>query len=542
MYNTHIGETDTVPRTTWLKRIEQKICDQATGANIIGLVGALLALFCLLAINDAQYLNIRLPLYLLVVGLVLLRPHMALYLLPIAIPWGSLDTNSGLSPKGYDADILVGLLAVSWLLSFTLRQRTGTRNGGPLDRESANVPRYLACATALLLFSMFISTLAASSIVASMEQIVKWSELLVLIVLAAQYIRTRRQVWTIAVIICLAAVSQSFLGYAQEFLDIGPASFIRDASLRVYGTMDQPNPFAGYINMALLITLAVTLLGRNWGPRLLAGMATVLLAGVEFFTRSKGGWLAFSVATLFLLTVGFPRLRPWIGACLIALLVIIAVALAGQFPASLTQPLLTKAGLTDISFTHPVPSSGANAERLAHWIAGIGEFLSHPLFGVGIGNYAYSYAQYAPPGVYTDPLGHAHNYYINIAAEAGLFGLVTFLLFLAAIFVAGNKAYRSINQRYRQAVLQLTKPQLACTTLEARRHLKRLSMLVNDRALSIGLLASLLSVCIHNLVDNLYVHSMTSLFALLIVLLMRLDRVAEEKSRTDASEGHFDQV
>ncbi len=542
MYNAHIDDIDVVTHTTLFKRIEQSIRDQATGANIVGLVGALLALFCLLAISDTQYLNIRLPLYMLVVILVLLRPRMALYLLPIAIPWGSLDTNSGLSPKGYDADILVGLLAVSWLLSFTLRQRAGTRNGGPLDRESANVPRYLACATALLLLSMLISTLAAFSIVASVEQIVKWSELLVLILLAAQYIRTRRQVWTLVVVICLAAVSQAFLGYAQEFLDIGPASFIRDASLRVYGTMDQPNPFAGYINMALLITLAVTLLGRNWGPRLLAGMATVLLAGVEFFTQSKGGWLAFGAATLFLLAVGFPRLRPWIGVCLIALLVIITVALTGQLPASLMQPLLTKAGLVGISFTHPLPSSGANAERLAHWIAGIGEFLSHPLIGVGIGNYAYAYAQYAPPGVYTNPLGHAHNYYINIAAEAGIFGLVAFLLFLTAIFVAGSQTYRNIHQRYRQAILQLAKPQLARTTLETSRNLQRLSMLINDRALALGLLASLLSVCVHNLVDNLYVHSMTSLFALLIVLLIRLDRVAEQKSGIHAGEGSLDRA
>ena len=47
----------------------------------------------------------------------------------------------------------------------------------------------------------------------------------------------------------------------------------------------------------------------------------------------------------------------------------------------------------------------------------------------------------------------------------------------------------------------------------------------NDRALAIGLLAALLSVCVHNLVDDLYVHSITNLIALLLVALIRLEGV-----------------
>ncbi|MDQ6660628.1 MAG: hypothetical protein M3Z24_06645, partial [Chloroflexota bacterium] len=52
-----------------------------------------------------------------------------------------------------------------------------------------------------------------------------------------------------------------------------------------------------------------------------------------------------------------------------------------------------------------------------------------------------------------------------------------------------------------------------------------LAMLTNDRALAIGLLAALLSVCIHNVFDDLYVHSVTNLIALLIAALIRLEGV-----------------
>jgi len=63
------------------------------------------------------------------------------------------------------------------------------------------------------------------------------------------------------------------------------------------------------------------------------------------------------------------------------------------------------------------------------------------------------------------------------------------------------------------------------TMIESYNAMRRFGMLKNDRALAIGLLAVLLSVCVHNLVDNLYVHAITGLFALLLVLLIRLEEV-----------------
>jgi hypothetical protein len=50
-------------------------------------------------------------------------------------------------------------------------------------------------------------------------------------------------------------------------------------------------------------------------------------------------------------------------------------------------------------------------------------------------------------------------------------------------------------------------------------------MLTNDRALAIGLIAALITVSVHNFVDDVYVHSLTSLIALLLIALIRLERV-----------------
>src|SRR5713226_2097292 len=77
--------------------------------------------------------NIRLPLYLSVLVWTMLRPRVALYLMPISIPWGSIDFIDIKGLRLSSADLLAVFLAIGWLMSFGLRQQ----KAGPLDRESA---------------------------------------------------------------------------------------------------------------------------------------------------------------------------------------------------------------------------------------------------------------------------------------------------------------------------------------------------------------------------------------------------------------------
>ena len=522
MYNAGIKRVTRAPRDSLLEKVPEFVRTNATPANLIGLGGGIFAIFCLLALPASQNWNIRLPLYLVLVVWTLLRPRVALYLLPVAIPWGSLDaiTLAGLNLNS--ADILVVLLATSWLMSFTLRPLVGHSQSGPLDREQFNTPRYLVFAMLALLLAMLLSMVTTLSISLSIKEVAKWLEALVILLLGTQYLRTRREIWTLVIIICLAAISQAILGYAQYAFNLGPASFIRDASLRVYGTFDQPNPYADYINMTLTIALALLLLGRGMAIRTLTGLAVIVLGGAEFLSQSKGGYLALAAALVFIITVALLHRRVLFSCIIITILCIIALYLAGLIPGSVFSPILQKAGLVNLSFAYPTTENYANSERLAHWVAGLLMFRDHPLIGVGIGNYASAYPKYAQ-GIFVIPLGHAHNYYINIAAEAGIIGLAGLLAFLIAAFVAGGRSLRAISKQCKQAMEQRAKPRAGIQVAGARATLERLRQLTNERALAIGLLAALISVCVHNVVDDLYVHSMTSLFVLLLVMLIRLD-------------------
>ena len=516
-----------------LRRIIAMLRPYATTANLVGLGGAIFALGCLLMLPSNQYWNMRLPLYLILVVWTIIRPRVALYLLPIAIPWGSLDTFSLGSVHLNSSDILVLLLTAGWLLSFVVRPLVSSQLGyiGSLDRDAPHVPRPLLYAMLLLLFAMLLSITGTASISSSLKELSKWIEFLIVLVLGSQYLRTRRQIWTLILIAGLAAVSQGLYGYIQEFFNIGPQSFVRDAGLRVYGTFDQPNPYAGYINITLSIMIALALLARTMSTRILAGAAALILATAEYLSQSRGGQIAIAVAIIFIIALGMPRLRALVGAGFIGVLAIIAAYLAGKIPEHYLLPILRILGLVHISFTAPSIQDYSTAERLAHWIAGINMFIDHPFTGVGIGAYGDAYAPYHVT-IFVNSLGHAHNYYINMAAETGIIGLTAFILFLTAVFVTSGRAYRAISKRFIEVKAQRAHPQAGITALAAHKTASQLRAYADDRALAVGILAALLSVCIHNFVDNLYVHAMSTLFALLLIALIRLEGVTSHTENT----------
>ncbi|HVU69839.1 MAG TPA: O-antigen ligase family protein [Ktedonobacteraceae bacterium] len=529
----------------WLRSKYRAARSASATTTLVGVAGVVLAVVVLLV--PPLPWNIRIPFYLLLLIWTILRPRLALYLMAFAVPWGSFDYISAGGLRLNCADLLVCFLALGWLLSWGLP----TYMGGGRDREKGRVPVYLLLAILLLLGVMFLSMTVAISRKDSLKEIAKWLEFFVLAMVGAQYLRTRRQVWTLVCFIIAGAISQAFFGYAQAIFNLGPQSFVRDANLRVYGTFDQPNPYAGYLNMALAMTISVLLLGRNWLTRVLAGLATCLIGGAFYLTQSRGGQVALASALLVIVLVGMPYIRVWLRILLAVIFALLLGMVSGIIPLYLFDQVNHFLGLTGISLQDPTPATYSTAERLAHWIAGINMYLTHPVLGVGIGNYPDAYASYYVT-IFVNSLGQAHNYYINIAAETGTLGLVIYLFFVISLLVAGSRAVRQVcvrraesrkdlprlSKRIQAPLSRHDKLMLLVRPARFLQHYRRqerfevAGRLTNDRALAIGLLASLVTICVHNLVDDLYDHSLTNLMALLLISLIALGKVTSRVTFT----------
>ena len=197
-----------------------------------------------------------------------------------------------------------------------------------------------------------------------------------------------------------------------------------------------------------------------------------------------------------------PR-RLWVGLALgaVALIGLIGLSSAGLLPASIGERLADAGALFEIRDVRGVPINDANyalIERQAHWQAALNMLTDHPWTGVGFSNYQPLYEQYRLLN-WPMPLGHAHNIYLNVAAETGIIGLGLYLLLWISVF---SLTFRTIRRAQEF-----------------------------DRAVAVGLMGAWIYLGTHMLVDNLYVNNahllIGALFGLLAAIAARAssDRV-----------------
>jgi putative inorganic carbon (HCO3(-)) transporter len=158
-------------------------------------------------------------------------------------------------------------------------------------------------------------------------------------------------------------------------------------------------------------------------------------------------------------------------------------AMGGLSPAMLPAPITERladvpaylgVGIEQI-VAQPVNDENFSViERLAHWLAAERMWETAPWLGVGPGSYATVYPSVRLP-LWEDALGHAHNIYLNVLAETGLFGLAAYLLMWGGIVVW---LWRQ-NRRQQSGSW--------------------------EQALMVGVLGVVAHLTVHQLFDNLYV-------------------------------------
>jgi O-antigen ligase len=454
-----------------------------------------------------------------VAGVTLVKPLAGLYLLPFAVAFGSLFTVSVHGLNASLTDILVAALAVS-AAGKIWRSGAASWRGHPLRRPAPAYlgrlvstlwrrDRLLVLTVAAFLFYLLVVILSLSVAVSkplAFKEVIKWTEVLIVLMLALLLIPNLRAVRGIAWAIIAAGICQALLGYWQWIQVTGSHSASAD-SLRVFGTFGQPNPFAGYLNFSFLLALAFLLWSSRIQERCLAGAATAVIAFAAILADSRGAELGLAAAAILLIIVSVHRERAAALTLLIGVPVLAIAWFSHIIPAHIRESLLQQVSLG------PVNSANFSVqERLAHWVAGLRMFRAHPILGVGAGNYSAAYARYQVSPDWFEALGHAHNYYINAAAETGSLGLLAILAIVGISLFTGWRAARA------WASTKHSSPSPDAQT---------------GWALALGLLAALVAFDVHNLTDDLFVHGMELQFALCTACLLCLLRFHRESSTVE---------
>jgi len=236
-------------------------------------------------------------------------------------------------------------------------------------------------------------------------------------------IKRKRIGWVIlatAAIIGIDSLVQFFTGtdlfYARPILE---APYYQ----AITATFKNYNDLASYLGVVTLIALAMTVAATQ-KLRWILWVLTMTLEACFLLTFSRGAWLGFFAGLLLMVIIS----RQWKALLPVIILAIVAISLN----ASLAMRIISSLSLT-IS-----QQAGDHGGRSELWNVAFQMIRENPFLGKGLGTFMDYCGQRVPLGYGN----YAHNCYLQIWAESGIFSLVAFLSFVGIVLGKALKAFK----------------------------------------------------------------------------------------------------
>lgn len=205
---------------------------------------------------------------------------------------------------------------------------------------------------------------------------------------------------------------------------------------RSYATLIHINTLAGYLTLMIPIVFSLLFYVPKRSEKILLTFSLITMIICLIFTRSRSGWLALVGAMSFLVIIKKEK------RLAIGLTLVIIVVVSFLIP-SVNTRLRTVFDLI------------ANKERISLAKSALQMIKDHPLTGIGVNTFLYIYPQYQSPeeGAPSKPQPHAHNVFLQIGAEMGLFAIIIFLWLLVRVFKIGWETLRRTKDDYLRALV-----------------------------------------------------------------------------------------
>ncbi|MHB8155153.1 MAG: O-antigen ligase family protein [Candidatus Omnitrophota bacterium] len=271
-----------------------------------------------------------------------------------------------------------------------------------------------------------------------------------------EVINSKKRLWSILIAISASAVLMTIDAGVQYFKGI---DFLRGYPWqRLSASFMSANGFGGWLVVVILVLLGFLLAAKHLGKSLksLLLILIVLLLVCLLATYARGAWLGFIIGASLMIWFIFKNFSPKMKLIyLSAGISLLAVFLI------LPQPIKVK--IEGIGRIHFKSSDTINSRiksaarmddltiqiRLKLWMEALRIIRDYNFTGCGLNTYsmvARNYKSFDQGGVY------AHNSYLQMAAETGLFGLFAFL---AVLFIFFKIGFRQLNIKCNTLLLGL---------------------------------------------------------------------------------------
>ncbi len=237
-------------------------------------------------------------------------------------------------------------------------------------------------------------------------------------------------------------VRELILWYGGWIEIAGFEQLIPPATYRVRAFIGHPNLLAAYLNLLIPLALANIVLAKKISIRIILLLWLLLAFILVFFTSSRGGWLGtFISMSVFIIGLTISR-WDWIKGTVSKLIkkkaimgLLIFLGISG------TGVIVFLLRWQSSHPTHPSDWSNIFGSRDYIWVVARDMFINNSMTGNGIFTYGTEYlkTESIPPNML---LAHAHNFYLNVAGEQGLIGLICYGIYFISILFVMLKAWQ----------------------------------------------------------------------------------------------------
>ncbi len=315
---------------------------------------------------------------------------------------------------------LIEITIVTALISVIIRKALAREK--LFDNNAVNL--FLAIFILASLISLVNSQYMALSIRAFFTKILKFAALFLV---TMEIINTRKKLIRFVIVALASVVLIVIDAFIQRFItgvDILHA-------YPLFGKVPTasfpfPNDFAAWILLFIFPIGTYLIFGNaRASGKYLPAAAFAALFYFLFLSKVRGAWFSF-VGALALFALLKPKM---IGITLLIFIILLAGLIHNQF------------------IYHIMTLTRVN-ERVTMWDAGQAIFKQHPIIGNGVNTFFNEYKM-ARQGEDRGIRGsYAHNCYLQMACDIGLFGLFSFFAFVGAVLLKGLRFLRRIKDPF----------------------------------------------------------------------------------------------